>query len=122
MGVMKELYLKVAADAMLQEKVGKIVEATGDDEAVAVEKLVGFAKEQGYDVTAEEVQVFFKTLSETFNEPLNDMELEAVAGGKIIPGTDGRLPMTAVTLVGAQIIGYGCNPLLSLFCGGRTFL
>jgi len=88
MSKMKELYLKVAADAGLQEKANKIFETT-EDAAVTVTKLVEFAKEQGYEVTVEEVKEFFKSQSEKSSGELDDDELESVAGGKVRPGGGG---------------------------------
>lgn len=82
MSTMKELYLKVAADESLQQKVNKIFEAAGEDADIAGKKLVEFAKEQGYDVTVEEIGEFFKTMSEGTDGQLSDEDLDAVAGGK----------------------------------------
>lgn len=114
MSAMKELYLKVAADTMLQEKVGKILEAAGEDADAAGTKLVEFAKEQGYDITGKEIGEFFKSLSETSNEPLDDEDLEAVAGGKFRPGGN---PMLSF---GPMSGNCGINPpLISIgVCGG----
>ena len=108
MSKMNELYLKVAADAGLQEKANKIFEAT-EDGAATVAKLVEFAKEQGYEVTAEEVKEFFKSLSEKSNGELNDEDLEAVAGGKVMPGGGGNRP--TISMGGA--IFMGCGPLIT---------
>ncbi len=82
MNAMKDLYLKVAADEVLQEKVSNIFKDAGEDADAAGAKLVEFAKEEGYDVTMEEITEFFTSLSETPDKPLNDEDLEAVAGGK----------------------------------------
>jgi len=83
MRTMKELYLKVAADESLQQKVNKIFEAAGEDADAAGKKLVEFAKEQGYDLTVKEIGEFFKTMSEGTDGQLSDEELDAVAGGKL---------------------------------------
>ena len=82
MSKMKELYLKVVADENLQQKVNKIFEAAGEDADIAGKKLVEFAKEQGYDLTVEEIGEFFQTMSEASDGKLSDAELDAVAGGK----------------------------------------
>ena len=50
MSKMKELYSKVAADSALQEKYYKVVEEAGGEAALG-EKLIAFAREQGFDVT-----------------------------------------------------------------------
>jgi len=60
MSNMNELYKKVAADAGLQEKANKILETAASDPDALGKKLVEFAKEQGYDVTVEEIHEFFK--------------------------------------------------------------
>ena len=82
MSTMKELYLKVAAEESLQEKVNKIFEAAGEDGGAAGKKLVEFAKEQGYVVTLKEIGEFFQTMAEASDVQLSDAELDAVAGGK----------------------------------------
>ena len=85
MSKMNELYAKVAADSALQEKYYKIVEEAGDEAALG-EKLIAFAKEQGFDVTLSDVEEFFKSLAEPANGQLSEEELDSVAGGKIGPG------------------------------------
>lgn len=82
MSAMKDLYLKVAADEVLQEKVINIFKDAGEDADAAGANLVKFAKEESYEVTMEAITEFFTSLSETPDKPLNDEELEAVAGGK----------------------------------------
>lgn len=117
MSKMNELYAKVAADAGLQEEVSKIMEDAGEDADAAGVKLVEFAKEQGYEITAQEIGEFFKSLSETSDKPLDDEELEAVAGGKVNQG--------GVIASIASLIGHcGINlPLISMSinCGPRIF-
>jgi len=82
MSKMNELYAKVAADSVLQEKLGKIM-GNADDEAALGEKLVAFAKEQGFDVTASDIEEFFKSLTKPANGELSEEELDSVAGGKL---------------------------------------
>lgn len=119
MSTMRDLYLKVAADAVLQEKVNKIFEANAEDGAAAAAKLVEFAKEQGYDVTVEEIREFFKSLSEKSNEALDDEDLEAVAGGKYMGGNGGSRP--TISMGGALFMGCG-GPVTSIVpCGGFLF-
>jgi predicted ribosomally synthesized peptide with nif11-like leader len=83
MSAMKELYLKVAADKSLQEKVNKIFEAAGEDADVAGKNLVEFAGEQGYTITVKELGKFFQAMSEAPDAELSEEELDAVAGGKV---------------------------------------
>lgn len=90
MSKMKELYKKVAADEGLQQRINQIFEAAGADADAAAQKLVGFAKEQGYDVTDAEIGEFFKSMAETSGGPLSDQDLDSVAGGKR-PGDGGML-------------------------------
>ncbi|MDD3169016.1 MAG: Nif11-like leader peptide family RiPP precursor, partial [Eubacteriales bacterium] len=66
MSTMKELYLKVAADESLQAKVNKIFET---------------AKEQGFDVTVEEIFEFFNSGEVASGSQMSDEELDSVAGG-----------------------------------------
>ena len=87
MDVMKELYEKVAKDDKLQAKFNEILkdmEKEGTEEQM--KKLQSFAKEAGYEVTPEEIRVFFKNLAENQSGPLSDTELDMVAGGKSIGG------------------------------------
>ncbi len=83
MSKMKELYEKVATDYKLQEKFAEIMkDVEVDGEAATKEKLVAFAKENGYDVAIDEMQEFFKGLVEAKDGELSDAELDRVAGGK----------------------------------------
>lgn len=79
---MNELYEKVAASEELQKEFAEITKkATADNAEEIVKELIDFAKRQGYEVTAEEMKVFFSGMASDCNE-LSDMELDAVAGGK----------------------------------------
>lgn len=80
---MKELYEKVAADSVLQDKFKEIMassEQAGAEQTM--EKLVAFAKEAGFEVSPEEIKSFFAEMSEKSQKELADSELDAVAGGK----------------------------------------
>jgi predicted ribosomally synthesized peptide with nif11-like leader len=80
---MQELYEKVAKNGTLQAKFSKIMqEAETLGEEATREKLIAFAKEEGYDVTLEEMQTLFKDLAGNKEGALSDAELDMVAGGK----------------------------------------
>ena len=99
MSNMKELYEKVAGDNKLQVKFSEIMkDADTAGEEATKEKLIAFAKEAGYDVTAMEMQEFFKELAESKKGELSDVELDQVAGGKSSRGT---------TMVFASVFGFG---------------
>lgn len=99
MSKMKELYEKVAADSALQAKFAAIMKDTkAAGEAAAKERLTAFAKEAGYDITMEEMQEFFKGLTESKEGALSDTELDQVAGGKNPEGIE----LSIIT------IGLGC--------------
>lgn len=79
---MQELFEKTAKDATLREKfstITKDAETAGED--ATKKKLIDFAKDAGYDVTLEEMRIYFKGLAEN-NKELSDTELDMVAGGK----------------------------------------
>jgi predicted ribosomally synthesized peptide with nif11-like leader len=81
---MRELYEKVAGDKILQAKFEVILNNAEKAGLQATDiKLAAFAKEAGYDVTAEEMREFFKTIAEKGGGELSDSELDAVAGGKL---------------------------------------
>ncbi len=84
MSVMKELYDKVAADLTLQEKFLEIMDGAEDAAGDATgQKLVGFAKDAGFDVTLDEVKAFFQEMmAESKEGALSEAELDMVAGGK----------------------------------------
>lgn len=81
MSAMKDLYLKVAADAALQAQVGKIFEESGTDKEALVGELIKFGKEQGFEVSKDDIVEFYKSMEESGGQ-LSDEELDAVAGGK----------------------------------------
>jgi predicted ribosomally synthesized peptide with nif11-like leader len=81
---MMELYQKVAGDKTLQEKFGEILNnAEQAGQKATDSKLVEFAKEAGFDVSAEEIREFFNTAAEKGSGELSDSELDSVAGGKL---------------------------------------
>ena len=82
MSKMKELYGKVAGDSALQAKFADIVKEAEAARVKTQEKLVAFAKEAGYEISLEEAQEYFQSLSDKKEGELSDMELDAVAGGK----------------------------------------
>lgn len=83
MSQMKELFEKVSNDTMLQEKFFAIIDdAQSANEDATKEKLITFAKAAGYDVTLEEMAMFFKDLIKKEEGELTDIELDMVAGGK----------------------------------------
>lgn len=97
MSKMEELYAKVAADSILQEKYQKTLTdvslpATKEDlDVAALEKqtldvMIRFAKEQGFEVTGEEIKEFFSEKAALQNTELSAAELDAVAGGKTAGG------------------------------------
>lgn len=84
---LRELIVKTAKDAALQERYSKIikeVETAGED--ATKKKLMDFAKDAGYDITLEEMEMYYKTLTENMGE-LSDVELDMVAGGKYSGGS-----------------------------------
>lgn len=78
MSKINELYEIVAADSALQTKFKEIMSSAEKDGIEATEaKLAAFAKEAGYEVTADEMKAYIERQGE-----LTDSELDAVAGGK----------------------------------------
>jgi predicted ribosomally synthesized peptide with nif11-like leader len=79
---MKELYEKITGDSTLQAKFGEILnEAEKAGRQATDLRLAAFAKEAGYDISAEEMREFFRDLAEKRNGELSDAELDSVAGG-----------------------------------------
>jgi hypothetical protein len=84
MSKMQELYEKVSKDAALQNKFSAVMndaEKTGAD--ATKEKLAALAKDNGYDITIDEMKEYFKELAESKEGVLTDAELDMVAGGKV---------------------------------------
>lgn len=80
---MKELYQKVAKDDVLLAKFSDILgDAEKSGAAETEKKLLDFAKEQGYDVSINEMKEFFQSMAEHSSEELSETELDMVAGGK----------------------------------------
>lgn len=83
MSKMSELYIKVSSDPALLAKLQGILDAqSGGDAESAKAALLSFAREEGSDVTWEEIQAFFKDISEQPSKALSEAELDMVAGGK----------------------------------------
>ena len=79
----RELIEKTTKDTALQEKFSKIIkEAATAGEDATKKKLIDFAKDAGYDITLEEMRIYFKALNENNIGELSDAELNLVAGGK----------------------------------------
>lgn len=108
---MKELYEKVAGDDVLKAKFNQIMEATRDaDKDSTLEKLVTFAKEQGYEVGAEEIASFFKELIEGAKQgQLSESELDSVAGGKSLDPFQPQQPQQPYDP------GYPGRPITSMY-------
>lgn len=109
---MKELYEKVAGDSGLQAKFAEIMKDAAEG---TTEKLVGFAKEAGYDVSIKEAQEFFKALTEQKDGSLSNAELDMVAGGKRLnlEGVAASIfsfgLYCAITSLGDVIVGASCK-------------
>jgi predicted ribosomally synthesized peptide with nif11-like leader len=103
MDKMKELYEKVAKDGNLQAKFNAIMKEAGDSKFA--EKLSSFAKEAGYEVSIEEAQKFFKTLSEEKEGQLSDSELDMVAGGKNLPFIAHSVATMGIGCASQSIVG-----------------
>lgn len=83
MSQMKLLFEKVSNDTALQEDFLAIMNDAQSAGADATkEKLTAFAKDAGYEVTLEEMAMFFKDLIEKEEGELADIELDMAAGGK----------------------------------------
>lgn len=83
---MKQLYEKVAGDLAMQERFNQILsesEAAGKE--ATEEKLLGFARKAGYEVSLEEMLTFFEGMATQASGELSDVELDQVAGGKVNP-------------------------------------
>lgn len=98
---MQELYELVSKDGILKAKFMGIMnnaEKAGQEETK--EKLNDFAREAGFDVTADEMISFFKKQSEKSDGELSDEELDMVAGGKTVG---------EVWVVSILSMGYACE-------------
>lgn len=114
---MKELYQKVVKDTTLQEKFNQIMsDAKNAGEEATGTKLVLFAKEAGYEVTLEEMQEFFKSMTEKSEEELSELELDMVAGGKgkvgVMPVVSSVISMGVTCATGSAafaVSGHNCR-------------
>jgi predicted ribosomally synthesized peptide with nif11-like leader len=78
----KDLYDKVANDTTLLTKFNTILqEAQAVGREGTEEKLLAFAHESGFEISIQEMQIFFQELVQEKRE-LSDIELDMVAGGK----------------------------------------
>ena len=122
MSKMQELYEKVSKDSMLQDKFASIMqEANAAGKEMVEEQLTAFAKEAGYDVTVEEMQSFFRKLSESNHNELSTEELDLVAGGKtnfgvLILSVASFGAGCAVVSVAAAIKNITCEEFLDEAC------
>lgn len=88
MSKMQELYNKAAKDPALQEKFNQILtEKEKDGDKGTEEKLLQFAKREGYEISIEEMKAFFEGMVTKEQGELSDTELDQVAGGKSTQGT-----------------------------------
>ena len=80
MNQIQALYQKIAVDAELRQKLGKILSpAETESKEVTEKKLEAFAAEAGFAVTMNDLKAF---LGEAKKTELSESELDAVAGGK----------------------------------------
>lgn len=84
---MRKLFEKVAVNQYLQAKFAAIINEAEEARAETRRKLIAFAKDAGYEVTAEEMQEYFRTLMGQPEGSLTDMELDMVSGGKSTEGS-----------------------------------
>lgn len=105
MSQMKELYEKVAKDGSLQAKFNAIINGAEQAGKEATNQaLLAFAKEEGFDVSLEEMQEFFQSLSKPKEGELSELELDMVAGGK----------STEEKVLSFATLNIGCNILNSI--------
>ena len=112
----EELYNKVAADETLQAKFNEIIKNEQKEaSAELIKKLQLFAKEAGYEVTADDIKKFFEDLSEKQSGPLSDAELDMVAGGKSAHGIINVITSVAslgiMCAISSGMTGDGCGKL-----------
>ena len=102
MSGMIALYEKVAGNSVLQAKFSQILaQSEQDGKELTEDKLVAFAKEQGFDLSLSEMSEFFQSLSHTEQGELSDLELDLVAGGKSMGGI--------VNIANSVLtVGFGC--------------
>lgn len=105
MSKMKELYEKVSKDGALQSKFNAILNDMKQvGEQATNQALLAFAKEEGFDVSLEEMQEFFQSLSKPKEGELSELELDMVAGGK----------STEEKVLSFATLNIGCNILNSI--------
>lgn len=86
MSKMQELYQKVAGDRALQDQFKQILsEAEAAGQTATEDRLLTFAQEAGYEVSLEEMRIFFEGIATQAQGELSNAELDQVAGGKVNP-------------------------------------
>lgn len=105
MSQMKDLYEKVSKGGALQSKFNAILNDMKQvGEQATNQALLAFAKEEGFDVSLEEMQEFFQSLSKPKEGELSELELDMVAGGK----------STEEKVLSFATLNIGCNILNSI--------
>lgn len=79
----KEFYEALAKDKEMQERAQAMDGEKPENEEEALAAVVEFAKEEGYDFTAEELGEYMESRKV---EQLTDEELEQVAAGIVVDG------------------------------------
>lgn len=107
----KAFYEKVTADQGLQQKIGGLAK----EDPKGIEGIIlKVAKENGFEFTAEEMKAFTAEKAKTASPTgeLNDSELEAVAGGKLVDWIMASALSCGVycaATAGGKAAGLGCN-------------
>lgn len=84
---LQELYEKIAREPSLQKEFLSLLnQKEQEKKEVYMDRIVSFAKEQGYLVTAFEVDAFLQELANPAEGELSDAQLDMVAGGKSVGG------------------------------------
>ena len=78
MEIIKKFYEALSTDEAMRERAKTLSEKPTSDEAEAMERIIAFAKTEGYSFTVEDLRAFFTS---SRAKELSDEELENVAGG-----------------------------------------
>jgi len=92
----KKFYEALAKDEAMQKRAKALNEHKPADEAAVRDTLIAFAAKEGYAFTADEAQAY---IAESAKGELNDEQLEAVAGGKMV---------TCACALGGGSVNCGC--------------